>query len=169
MIHELKHGRSRSRLVLSPKVYPEEPNPKQKNTQNTHKNHEFHNKTHKERHHTKADSRSASSKRIKALFPPNSKPTGFSPVAATDIILDPVGPDPVNEILSTKGWDVKAPPASGPKPDNTFNAPAGNPACEHICPRTRHDKGASSEDLRTIVHPAARAGITLIILKLIKK
>jgi len=90
-------------------------------------------------------------------------------VAATDIILDPVGPDPVNEILSTKGWDVKAPPASGPKPDNTFNAPAGNPACEHICPRTRHDKGASSEDLRTIVHPAAREGITFIILKLMEK
>ena len=166
MIHELKHGKSPSIPVLSPKEYPEEPNPKQtkKHTQN----HEFHAKIGVvEKHPTKADSRSASSKRIKALFPPNSKPTGFSPVAATDIILPPVGPEPVNEILSTIGWDVKAPPASGPKPDNTFNAPAGNPACAHICPRTRHDKGASSEDLRTIVHPAARAGITLTILKLI--
>ena len=40
------------------------------------------------------------------------------------------------------------------------NTPAGNPASWTISAKTIPDKGAISDGFKTIVHPAAKAGIT---------
>mmetsp|Transcript_18043 Transcript_18043/g.30311 ORF Transcript_18043/g.30311 Transcript_18043/m.30311 type:complete len:312 (+) Transcript_18043:133-1068(+) len=103
---------------------------------------------------------SASSNTIRGLFPPSSRDTARGPSAAAAIIFCAVGTLPVNDNLSMPGWLLSGPPASGPRPETTFSAPAGSPASMHNSPSNKQDRGANSDGFSIIAHPAAILGIT---------
>ena len=54
-----------------------------------------------------------------------------------------------------------ASPTTGPVPPTRLNTPAGNPAASMASASTHALSGATSDGLRTTVHPAANAGATL--------
>jgi hypothetical protein len=74
-------------------------------------------------------SKSASSKTIFGLFPPNSRVTGFKlDLAAASMILRPTIVLPVKATFSIFMWDEMAEPAIGPYPVTRLRTPAGKPA-----------------------------------------
>ena len=80
--------------------------------------------------------------------------------ASSDTRL-PARVEPVNETMSTPGWEAMASPTTGPNPVTRLNTPAGSPTCSKISASTKALSGATSLGLSTTVHPAARAGATL--------
>ena len=95
-----------------------------------------------------------------APFPPNSKLTLLKSFAAFCEIKAPALVDPVNEIIFTSGWLVKASPVVAPSPFTKLNTPFGNFASSINSAIIIADKGANSDGFKTIVHPDAKAGIT---------
>ena len=108
-----------------------------------------------------ADSKSASSRIIFADFPPSSCETLLTVSAAPLATLIPALVDPVKDIMSIPGCEDIASPTVGPSPLTRLKTPAGTPASSIISANKIAFSGAISVGLRTIVHPAARAGATL--------
>ena len=54
-----------------------------------------------------AEARSASSRTMAALLPPSSSEQRLRPCAAIPAMCLPTSVEPVNEILSTSGWDTR--------------------------------------------------------------
>ena len=109
----------------------------------------------------KAFSWSASSNTTTGLFPPSSKLTWDKFSAEFFTICLAVSGPPVNAILSTRLWVVKALPQGSPKPVIILITPFGNPALSINFANSKRVTGASSEALITTVFPIARAGASL--------
>lgn len=105
-----------------------------------------------------ACSMSASLKTTRGDFPPVSRVIFFNVLAADAMIFAAVAVEPVNAILSTRGWFTSADPASLPYPLMKFTTPGGNPASTTSSPRTRMLSGVCSAALSTTVLPQASAG-----------
>ena len=106
-----------------------------------------------------AASISASGKIIVGDLPPNSNETFLRLPAAAFVINLPTSVEPVKATLSTWGWDARGAPASSPNPVTKFNTPSGRiPESWIISINLKADNGVCSAGLRTIVHPAAKAG-----------
>ena len=108
-----------------------------------------------------AVSRSASSRMTLADLPPSSRATRFTVPAAIAAIRLPARVDPVNEIMSTSGWDTSASPMSGPLPLTRLKTPVGSPISSKISASAKTSSGVTSVGLTTTVHPAAKAAATL--------
>ena len=103
-------------------------------------------------------SRSASSSRIAADFPPSSRCTRFRVGAAAAMMRLPVATLPVKLILSTNGLSTSLAPSSGRSPVTTLNTPAGRSHSSIASAINRSISGAYGDGLITMVQPAARAG-----------
>ena len=103
---------------------------------------------------------SASLKIIFAPLPPNSKLTLLKSLAAFCEIKAPALVDPVKEIILISGWLVRASPVVAPSPLTKLNTPFGNFTSSIISASIIEDSGANSDGFKTIVQPAAIAGIT---------
>ena len=108
-----------------------------------------------------AASMSASGKMMFGDLPPSSRVTSAMWSAALFITAMPVAVDPVKVTLSTPGSAVSAAPVS-PAPVTTLKTPGGNPASSTSLANSSVDDGVCSAGLATTVHPAARAGASLL-------
>ncbi len=70
----------------------------------------------------------------------------------------PVRVEPVNETLSTPGWDTRYAPVVGPSPGTTLTTPGGIPTSVASSPSRSAVSGVCGSGLRTTVQPAAIAG-----------
>ena len=68
--------------------------------------------------------------------------------------------DPVNETMSTSGWQISASPATRPAPVSTLTTPSGIPAAAQASANISAVSGVSSLGLSTMALPAAMAGRT---------
>src|SRR6266404_2961442 len=93
-----------------------------------------------------------------ALFPPSSRPTGLSVLAASAAIRFPVTVLPVNMTLATMWCATSAAPATAPYPGTILTTPAGIPASAMSLPRYMTERHACSAGFSTTVLPAAIAG-----------
>ena len=109
-------------------------------------------------------SRSASAVMMLADLPPSSSTTFFSDGAACEYTSRPTASEPVKLTMSTPGWVVSACPAAT-SPVTMFSTPGGSPASSAISPRTNASSGVVGAGLSTTVHPAARAGASLRMLR----
>ena len=75
---------------------------------------------------------STSSRTIYGDLPPSSNDTFLKSLAAFSIILEPVGPDPVNDIMRTLGCSDKGFPTPAPSPLTRLNTPLGTPTLSKI-------------------------------------
>ena len=76
--------------------------------------------------------------------------------AAFSMILDPVGPEPVNDIILTLGCSLNGFPTPSPSPLTKLNTPLGTPTLSKISAKIIAANGVSSEGLRTTGLPAAK-------------
>src|SRR5665213_1420382 len=104
---------------------------------------------------------SASSRMMFGLLPPSSCATRLTVGAAALATSIPARVEPVKETMSMSGWLEMAAPTAAPVPLIRLKTPAGTPAACMISAQMMAEKGASSEGLRTMVQPVARAGTTL--------
>ena len=109
---------------------------------------------------TTARWRSASSRMTFGDLPPSSSATGFTVADASSLTRLPARVEPVNETMSTPGWEAIASPTTGPVPVTRLKTPAGTPTSSMTSARTKELSGVTSLGLRTTVHPAAMAGAT---------
>jgi hypothetical protein len=107
-----------------------------------------------------AASRSASANTRFADLPPSSRETFFRFRPAISATRRPVSLPPVNAMRSTPGCSIRAVPVE-PSPVITLTTPRGKPALATSSVRRSGASGASSEGLRTMALPAARAGASL--------
>ena len=110
------------------------------------------------RHASTAASMSASGKTTQGALPPSSSDTLFMPPAAVLITVLPTSVEPVNATLLIPGCSASAWPATAPSPGTTFSTPSGSPASEQSLATSTIAHEVSSAGLRTMVHPATRAG-----------
>ncbi len=101
--------------------------------------------------------KSASARMTLALLPPSSSATLATRCMHSSPTRLPARVEPVNDTMSTSGWEAIASPTTGPVPDTRLNTPAGRPTSATMSPKTNAFSGATSEGLTTTVHPAARA------------
>src|SRR5699024_8300605 len=104
-----------------------------------------------------APSISASSKIIYGDLPPNSNDTFLKSSAAFFIILAPVGPDPVKDIILTFGCSLSGFPTPWPSPFTKLNTPLGTPTLSNISAKIIAANGVSSDGFNTTGLPAAKA------------
>ena len=90
-------------------------------------------------------------------LPPSSNDTFLKSLAAFSIILEPVGPDPVNDIMRTLGCSDKGFPTPAPSPLTRLNTPLGTPTLSKISAKITAANGVSSDGLSTTGLPAANA------------
>ena len=94
--------------------------------------------------------------------PPSSSVTRLVPAAASAVTRSPVGVEPVNATLRTRGWVTSASPASGPVPVTTLRTPGGSPASARISASRSVVNGVESAGLATTVLPHSSAGPSLL-------
>src|SRR5450631_3697756 len=105
-------------------------------------------------------SRSASSRRIAADLPPNSRLNRLRLAPQAAPILRPAADEPVKDTLSTPGWLTRYSPTSRPA-GTTLSTPLGRPASAKISANTLASRGVSGAGLNTTVLPDRRAGESL--------
>ena len=105
---------------------------------------------------------SASFRIITGDLPPNSSETRLRLPRAPSTIFLPVATEPVNAILSTKGWRASASPAVDPSPVTMLITPSGIPASSISSPSRSAVKGVSSAGFSTTVQPDASAGASFM-------
>src|SRR5699024_5885314 len=108
-----------------------------------------------------APSISASSKIIYGDLPPNSSDTFLKSSAAFLMMLAPVGPEPVNDIILTFGCSLSGLPTPWPSPFTKLNTPFGTPALSNISAKIIAANGVSSDGFNTTGLPAANAADNL--------
>ena len=91
-------------------------------------------------------------------LPPSSSDRRLKFPVEAATIARAVWVEPVNEILSTRGWATSAAPASDPSPVTRFTTPAGNPASSTSSISLSVVSEVCSAGLITTVQPAAMAG-----------
>mmetsp|Transcript_15520 Transcript_15520/g.25861 ORF Transcript_15520/g.25861 Transcript_15520/m.25861 type:complete len:257 (-) Transcript_15520:145-915(-) len=96
-------------------------------------------------------------KKILGDFPPSSMLTGTRLSAAFFMMSLPVLVSPVNANLATFLFEVRASPASSPKPVTTLTTPAGMTSFSKFI-KYIMEVGVCSAGLSTMVFPAASAG-----------
>ena len=94
-------------------------------------------------------------------MPPNSRDTFLISLAAFSIILEPVAPEPVNDIILTLGCSLNGLPTPSPSPLTKLNTPLGTPAFSKISAKIIAANGVSSEGFNTTGLPAANAAANL--------
>ena len=104
---------------------------------------------------------SASSRMTAADLPPSSRLTRLSDPPQLAPMSRPAVVDPVKAILSTPGWSTSARPASSP-PVRMDTVPGGRSAASTISASSMASSEASGAALTTTVHPASRAGVSLV-------
>src|SRR5579863_7396485 len=109
----------------------------------------------------RAASISGSGATIAASLPPSSSTTGRTARAAAAITARPVGTPPVNDTMSTPGWDTSISPSSGPGPLTAFTTPGGR-ASAMAAATASTAPGQVGGAFTTTVLPASRAGSTLL-------
>ncbi len=102
-------------------------------------------------------SRSTSSRRMAADFPPSSRLNRLRLAPQAAPIFLPAAVDPVKETLSTPGWLTRCSPTSRPA-GTTLSTPLGSPASAKISASTLASSGVSGAGLNTTVLPDSRAG-----------
>ena len=111
-----------------------------------------------------AASRSASSKTMKGALPPSSSDTFLTWPAHWAMRSLPTSVEPVKPSLRTSGLPVISRPmagASSASPVTMLSTPGGSPASSPRRITASAVSGVCSAGLRTIVHPAPRAGAAL--------
>ena len=93
-------------------------------------------------------------------FPPSSRATGISLLAATAAIRRPLAVPPVKDSILTPGCATRAAPASAPLPGSTSRTPGGRPASSAMRPSSSAVDGVNSDGFRITALPAASAGAT---------
>ena len=119
-----------------------------------------------------ATSRSASSKTTNGAFPPSSSDTFFTVSLHSFINSFPTGVDPVKETFFTIGFEHISSPTSLVKSLSavtTSKTPSGTPALLASTDMATAVKGVSSLGFNTVVHPAANAGPTFLVIIAIGK
>src|SRR3974390_1357317 len=79
----------------------------------------------------------------------------------------PARVEPVNDTMSTSGWEASAAPTSAPSPLIRLKTPCGTPASCMTLAQSAALNGENSEGLSTMVQPAASAGTTFAAIWLI--
>lgn len=82
-------------------------------------------------------------------------------LAAFSIIFEPVGPEPVNDIILTLGCSLNGLPTPSPSPFTRLNTPLGTPTLSKISANITAANGVSSDGFNTTVLPAANAAANL--------
>ena len=77
------------------------------------------------------------------------------------IILAPVGPEPVKDIILTFGCSLNGVPTPSPSPFTKLNTPLGTPTLSKISAKIIAAKGVSSDGFNTTGLPAANAAANL--------
>mmetsp|Transcript_5514 Transcript_5514/g.9227 ORF Transcript_5514/g.9227 Transcript_5514/m.9227 type:complete len:203 (+) Transcript_5514:937-1545(+) len=110
---------------------------------------------------------SASSKTMKGAFPPSSKDNLFTVSAQSAASLFPTNVDPVKLSFRTASDSHRTLPTPGvfARDDvTTCSTPGINPASSATLAIAMADNGVSSAGFTTIVHPAARAGASFLVI-----
>ena len=76
--------------------------------------------------------------------------------AAFSIFFEPVGPEPVNDIILTFGCSLKGFPTPDPSPLTKLNTPLGTPTLSKISAKIIAANGVSSDGFKTTGLPAAK-------------
>ena len=116
-----------------------------------------------------AASTSASAKRIFAALPPSSATTGVRCSPAVRATTRPIFVEPVKAIMSTPSCRTSASPSSGESPVTTLYTPSGTPASRRISAISRALSGVCGAGLWTTTFPAASAGASFELVRMIGK